>query len=73
MFRNELIKNNESHLPEYWVHLRPSTPIRNPELIRSAVAMFTSTNEFDFLDLLTSAVTTLINGFFQISQIYFNP
>ena len=29
------IKNNESHLPEYWVHLRPSTPIRNPELIRS--------------------------------------
>ena len=32
-----LDKHNES-LPEYWVHLRPTTPLRNPKLISNALA-----------------------------------
>ncbi|MDP0562404.1 MAG: acylneuraminate cytidylyltransferase family protein [Candidatus Endonucleobacter sp. (ex Gigantidas childressi)] len=30
-------KNNENNIPEYWVHLRPTTPLRNAEVIDSAI------------------------------------
>ena len=28
---------NEGKLPEYWIHLRPTTPLRNPKLISEAI------------------------------------
>ncbi len=30
-------KNKEQYLPEYWVHLRPTTPIRDPKIIDKAI------------------------------------
>ena len=29
-------KNNEESLPEYWFHLRPTTPLRNPKILIEA-------------------------------------
>lgn len=34
------LKENEGYLPEYWVHLRPTTPLRNPELVDKAIEQF---------------------------------
>ncbi|TGM80970.1 cytidylyltransferase domain-containing protein [Leptospira bouyouniensis] len=31
------VKENESNLPEFWVHLRPTTPLRDPKHIDEAV------------------------------------
>ena len=31
------IKENEGRVPEYWVHLRPSTPLRSVEIVDSAI------------------------------------
>ena len=31
------VKNNEKNIPEYWVHLRPTTPLRDPEIVDSAI------------------------------------
>ena len=31
------IKENEGRLPEYWVHLRPTTPLRSVEIVDSAI------------------------------------
>ena len=31
------IKENEHDVPEYWVHLRPTTPLRVPEIIDDAI------------------------------------
>lgn len=36
----EWVKKHDSHLPEYWVHLRPTTPLRNPAHIDEAIAVF---------------------------------
>jgi len=33
----EWFENNEKYLPEYWVHLRPTTPLRNPELVDKGI------------------------------------
>jgi CMP-N,N'-diacetyllegionaminic acid synthase len=33
----EWLKDNESTVPEYWVHLRPTTPLRMPNIIDDAV------------------------------------
>ena len=30
-------KENEDNVPEYWVHLRPTTPLRIPEIIDDAI------------------------------------
>ena len=32
-------KENENTIPEYWVHLRPTTPLRVPEKIDEAISM----------------------------------
>lgn len=34
------IDKNEKHLPEYWVHLRPTTPLRDPKLLFLALEAF---------------------------------
>jgi len=31
------IKENEESVPEYWVHLRPTTPLRSVEIVDSAI------------------------------------
>ena len=31
---------NESNLPEMWIHLRPTTPLRNPEIMDRAIDYF---------------------------------
>jgi N-acylneuraminate cytidylyltransferase len=33
----EWFKDNEDDVPEYWVHLRPTTPLRKPEIIDDAI------------------------------------
>lgn len=33
----EWFENNEGYKPEYWVHLRPTTPLRDPELIDKGI------------------------------------
>lgn len=38
-------KDNEGYIPEYWVILRPTTPLREPELIESAIEKITKTPE----------------------------
>ncbi len=30
----------EGNIPEFWVHLRPTTPLRNPQIIDEAINMF---------------------------------
>ena len=30
----------EGNVPEFWVHLRPTTPLRNPQIIDEAINMF---------------------------------
>ena len=32
------LSENESHVPSYFVHLRPTTPLRDPDIIDSAIA-----------------------------------
>lgn len=34
------LKENENYEPEYWVHLRPTTPLREPELMDKAIEKF---------------------------------
>jgi len=31
------LKENEEECPEYWVHLRPTTPLREPEIVDKAI------------------------------------
>ena len=31
------MKENEQYLPEYWVHLRATTPLREPQIIDQAI------------------------------------
>ncbi len=35
----EWVREHEAHLPEFWVHLRPTTPLRDPRHLDEAVAM----------------------------------
>ena len=34
----EWYKSNERTIPEYWLHLRPTTPLRDPKVLKSAVS-----------------------------------
>ncbi|TGM44531.1 acylneuraminate cytidylyltransferase family protein [Leptospira biflexa] len=36
------VKDNEASLPEFWVHLRPTTPLRNPKLIDEALIILSA-------------------------------
>ena len=31
------IRKNKEFCPEYWIHLRPTTPLRNPDIINAAI------------------------------------
>ena len=39
------MKQTEGYLPEYWVHLRPTTPLRDPELVDKAIEQFIQNRE----------------------------
>jgi N-acylneuraminate cytidylyltransferase len=41
--------DNFGDLPEYWIHLRPTTPLRDPKLIRNAIDEMLKTEEVDSL------------------------
>jgi len=41
----EWVRDHEGHLPEFWVHLRPTTPLRNPWHLDDAVAMLEQHSE----------------------------
>ncbi|MDG2297902.1 MAG: acylneuraminate cytidylyltransferase family protein, partial [Gammaproteobacteria bacterium] len=36
---------NSSNSPEYWVHLRPTTPLRDATIVAAAMSLITSRNE----------------------------
>ena len=38
------LSEHEGSVPEYWVHLRPTTPLRNPEIIDNAINTIKSSN-----------------------------
>ncbi len=40
MHAMQWFQDNESQVPEYWVHLRPTTPLRNPMLMDQAIEQF---------------------------------
>ena len=48
-------KKEFKSLPEYWVHLRPTTPLRDPKIIQEAVRI----TENDSLDSLRSLMKYL--------------
>lgn len=39
------VREHEARLPEYWVHLRPTTPLRDPALLDAALAALESRPE----------------------------
>ena len=43
------LKKNEGYEPDYIVHLRPTTPFRNPDLVDKAVKHFIQSNQFTSL------------------------
>ncbi len=44
-FFNHFIKNYDETLPEYFVHLRPTTPFRDPKIIDQAITKFLKNKE----------------------------
>ena len=38
-------EDNEVYTPEYWVHLRPTTPLRYPEIVKEAIYEISSNEE----------------------------
>jgi len=38
-------EDNEVHTPEYWVHLRPTTPLRFPEVVKKAIYEISSNDK----------------------------
>ena len=38
-------KENENSIPEYLLHLRPTTPLRDPQIMEQAVKLFLENNE----------------------------
>ena len=45
-----VLQKKESYLPDYIIHIRPTTPMRNPENIDLAIDKFSTSNE-DFTSL----------------------
>lgn len=45
----EWCEENCTDLPEYWLHLRPTTPLRDPKFILEALKLFTQKKRIDSL------------------------
>lgn len=39
------LAKNEKSIPEYWIHLRPTTPLRNPDIIDHAIVQMKADHE----------------------------
>ena len=42
----EWLQQNEGHIPEFFVHLRPTTPLRDVKLMDEAIAKFVVSKEY---------------------------
>jgi CMP-N-acetylneuraminic acid synthetase len=67
----EWLEKNENFKPEYWVHLRPTTPLRNPELVDKGIKELVQHKEATSLrsgyEMRESSYKCFIieNGFFK--------
>lgn len=53
---------NEGKVPEYLVHMRPTTPIRSPKIIEDAIMRIQRIKKQPLFDLDTCAIIRPING-----------
>jgi len=64
-------EKTENHIPEYWVHLRPTTPLRDPKIIDNAVDILIEKNEATSLRSGHIAPESPFKWFKKDSQGYF--
>jgi CMP-N,N'-diacetyllegionaminic acid synthase len=43
------VAKEENEIPEYWVHLRPTTPLRNPKILKDAIKCIQNHSEANSL------------------------
>ena len=61
----------EGKVPEYWVHLRPTTPLREPNTLREALAMLEKHPEADSLRSAHPAPESPFKWFLRDKDGYF--
>lgn len=62
---------NESNLPEMWIHLRPTTPLRNPEIMDRAIDYFLENPEATSLRSAHKAPESPMKWFIKEKNNYF--
>ena len=62
---------NESNLPEIWIHLRPTTPLRNPEIMDKAIDYFLENPEATSLRSAHKAPESPMKWFIKEKNNYF--
>lgn len=66
-------RENENIVPEYWVHLRPTTPFRVPEVLNGAIAMLLSSNNANSLRSAHKAPESPHKWFLKDDNDFFIP
>jgi N-acylneuraminate cytidylyltransferase len=66
-------QENEKYLPEYWVHLRPTTPFRIPSIIDDAIDAIIRTQESTSLRSAHRASESPFKWFKKSTSGYFEP
>ena len=69
--KNIVKKKYENNVPEYWAHLRPTTPLRNPVLIDKAINEIEQDNNATSLRSGHKAPESPLKWFFKNNR-YFN-
>ncbi len=78
----EWFEENEGKVPEYFVHLRPTTPLRNPHLIDEAINLALSNTQitslrsvhkmsesaYKFFEIENNLLKTLCKGSFKLDS-----
>lgn len=64
--------DEENTLPEYWVHLRPTTPLRNPQIVDDAINMIINEEESTSLRSAHKAPESPFK-WFRLEQKFFKP
>ena len=62
---------NEVEVPEYWLHLRPTTPMRDPVIIKAAIDLFVQIHDASSLRSGHIAPETPFKWFMKDSMGYF--
>lgn len=62
---------NEGSVPEYWVHLRPTNPLRNCEIINEAIRQFKNDDSADSLRSAHPADVSPFKWFLETSDGYY--